>query len=163
MSKKSPIKGKTLQLSLIERLKNDHRQKELSFEELREELIHSVEWHLQNLLNTKKPVTSLPDKFPELKVSLANYGIPDLTTVSIDSEQQKREFCQAVEEAIILFEPRLRETKVELIEDKSQIELVFRLRISSVLMIDPKPIPIRFDSLLYSDTRLFKVEGHPTE
>jgi type VI secretion system protein ImpF len=126
-------------------------------------LIRSIEKDLQNLLNTRKIVDELPSDLPELAVSLVGYGVPDLTTINIYSESQKQNFCQAVQLAIESYEPRLDDIKVELLEAEKQIELIFRLRISAILLIEPEPLPVSFDSALLSDTRLFDVTGHLLE
>jgi type VI secretion system protein ImpF len=123
-------------------------------------LIRSLEKDLQNLLNTRKIYDNLPEQLAELSISLVGYGVPDLTTISIDSEMQKQKFCQAVQLAIENYEPRLRDIKVELLDTDKQIELIFRLRISAILLIEPEPVPVSFDSALLSNTRLFDVTGH---
>jgi type VI secretion system protein ImpF len=155
-----------IKLSLLDRLTppiKTSRVVQLTPEEQRKKLIASVEHDLQNLLNTHKAARKIPDTLAELKPSLMDYGIPDLTTINIYSDQQKKEFCAAVQESIKTYEPRLAEVKVELVETKNEIELIFRLRITASLLIDPKPIPVRFDSPLFADTRLFSVEGKEVE
>jgi type VI secretion system protein ImpF len=156
MYKKNP--KERLPQSLLERLLVFKRP-ELEAKTPEELLILSVEQDLQNLLNTRKICPELPNDLKELETSLVNYGIPDLTTINIYSETEKQNFCTAVQIAIEYYEPRLKYIKVELVEIEKQIELIFKIRISATLLIDPEPIPVSFDSALLADTRLFDVKG----
>lgn len=122
------------------------------------ELIVSIERDLQNLLNTRKVSNQLPEQYNELQQSLLDYGIPDLTTININSSKQKEAFGDALKKAIERYEPRLRRVEVEIL-DQNSIELILSFRITAVLQVEPEPVPVIFDSSLLSSSRLFDVKG----
>ncbi len=154
-------KPEHITLSLLDRLKPPPKNVPDWARDKVQELTASVAQDLQNLLNTHKVIGAeeLPDDFPELRPSLVDYGIPDLTTISIYSDEQKQRFTEAVQRAIEVYEPRLKDVRVELLEANNEVELIFRFRIKAVLIVEPKPIPISFDTPLFSDTRLFAVKA----
>src|SRR3954467_11388038 len=70
------------------------------------ELREAIRRDLENLLNARQRCRSSPPALTELRCSLVNYGIPDLTGTELNSSQQREAFRQAVEDVIRLFEPR---------------------------------------------------------
>jgi len=100
-----------LQPSLLDRLtdlnpdgKTDTLdERVISFRRLRESVMRDLEW----LLNTGRlEITSELDDYPEVRKSVLNYGIPDISGVSVvskDSESIEEEIRQA----ILDFEPRI--------------------------------------------------------
>tara|TARA_R110000868_G_scaffold158036_4_gene385843 strand:+ start:426 stop:914 length:489 start_codon:yes stop_codon:yes gene_type:complete len=158
---KANLTTKDVRLSLMDRL-SEHTMEAYEYESPTvQDLIHAVERDLQNLLNTRKARTELPSGYGELEQSLYDYGIPDLTSVNVNSQTEKKNFCQAVEHAIATYEPRLKQVHVEMLDkQKDNVSLILQFRVAAVLMVEPTPIPVEFDSALKSDTRLFDVEGH---
>ncbi len=124
-----------------------------------EKMITCVTRDLQNLLNNRKVEMHIPDAFNELKKSLVDYGVMDLTTVSARSQADQEKFRLSVQKAIEHYEPRLKRVDVNIIESPSETSLIFHFNISAVLMIDPEPLTIRFDTVLPTDTRVFEVKG----
>jgi len=89
----------------------------------------SICGNLDLVLNTHRQAELVPPEFEQCASSVLNYGIPELTSqidLSLPAEQHK--LCQAIEETIRLFEPRLRKPKVSRIERKDKgMRLRFRL------------------------------------
>lgn len=122
-------------------------------------LIQCIARDLQNLLNTRKQEMSLPEQYTELAPSIVDYGVKDLTTVNARSQKEREEFRLSVQRSIERYEPRLKNVTVDIIENPGEAGLIFHFNIAAVLMIEPTPLALRFDSLLPSDTRMFEVKG----
>ena len=83
----------------------------------------------------------------ETNNSVAAFGLPDFTTLSIDSADDQKFIKREIEEAVRRFEQRL-EGVVVSIEPVLPTERVLRFRIDARLKIDPAPEPITFDTVL---------------
>lgn len=125
-----------LQPSLLDRLTDDapgektesREQRVLSYSRLRAALLRDLAW----LLNTGhlETVQDLDD-YPEVRRSVVNYGIPDLTGLTVAGADVVR-IEKAVRQAIIDFEPRVApdslKVAVEATEGQSaRRALVFRI------------------------------------
>lgn len=113
---------------------------------------------LQNLLNTRKMELNLPE-LPALRPSIVDYGVMDLSSITAGSKDDQEKFRDSVLKAIENYEPRLKKVEVSIIEEGPETRLIFHFKISAVLMIDPVPLKINFDSILPTDIRMFKVRG----
>jgi type VI secretion system protein ImpF len=111
------------------------------------QLKQSVKRDLEQLLNTRQSADWLPPDLEELNNSLAAYGLPDFSAVSIKSPAEQNRLRRALEAAIAIFEPRLQDITVTLLPlDDYQRSLHFR--IDARLRIEPAPEPVTFDALL---------------
>ncbi len=108
----------------------------------------SVLRDVEALLNTRKGRPHLDQSFRELRQSVLTFGLPDFTSTLAGNMDETNLLCQAVEQAIATFEPRLRDVQVKIrdVEDKSDRKL--RMEISALLWIDPEPMPITFDTIV---------------
>ncbi|MGH1485300.1 MAG: type VI secretion system baseplate subunit TssE [Cellvibrionaceae bacterium] len=106
----------------------------------------SIRRDLECLLNTRLYRQEVPEKFEELDVSIVNYGLPDFSVIQLGSDEGKEKFRNKVQHIIEKFEPRFRRVVVELEQIGEEYERTLYLKISAVLMIDPDPIPLLFDS-----------------
>jgi type VI secretion system protein ImpF len=107
------------------------------------QLMASVRRELENLLNTKNFVSQLASNYQELQRSLYVYGLPDFTSHSPGSQAMRGKLLQAVETTIALFEPRITNVRVSA-EEGEHRSLGFK--ISGLLMVDPAPEPVSFDT-----------------
>jgi len=114
-----------------------------SLRELKQSVRRDLEW----LLNTRQIAGGVPPDLKETNNSVAAYGLPDFTHLSIDSSGDQKFIKREVEEALRRFEPRL-ENVVVSIESGSSPERILRFRIDAHLRIDPAPEPVTFDTLL---------------
>src|SRR5580693_7890058 len=64
------------------------------------ELKQSVRRDLESLLNTRVRCLPWPSDLKELKHSLVNYGIPDLTGVSAGSSKERDQLCREIESVV---------------------------------------------------------------
>ena len=109
------------------------------------QLMASVRRDLENLLNTKNFVSSLAAEYKELQNSLFVYGLPDFTSQNPKSPTVRDQLRQEVEMAISRFEPRITNVMV-LNETDTQDYRTLGFRITGLLMVDPMPEPITFDT-----------------
>ena len=100
-----------LQPSLLDRLTDDDPQRQqesrgervMSMRQLREGVLRDLGW----LMNTSN-LTSVHDlaPFPQVAQSVLNYGVPDLTGLTVSSVDVV-ELERAIRQAVVRFEPRL--------------------------------------------------------
>lgn len=74
------------------------------------ELHESIRRELSGLLNVRSPLSA--DRFCDQQLTVFDYGIPDLTTLSLHRRDDVKRLCRIVTRAITAFEPRL--TRVEI-------------------------------------------------
>ena len=109
------------------------------------QLMASVRRDLENLLNTKNFVSSLAGQYKELQNSLFVYGLSDFTAQNPKSASVRDQLRQEVEMAISRFEPRI--TNVMVVSETGAHDFrTIGFRITGLLMVDPMPEPITFDT-----------------
>ncbi len=106
----------------------------------------SVRRDLENLLNAKVQWHVWPDSYKELDQSLLSYGLPDFSSMAMDSLDGRQALCRRIEDTIRLFEPRFVDVGVSLLDDEQPLDRVLKIRIDALLYADPVPEPITFDS-----------------
>jgi type VI secretion system lysozyme-like protein len=77
---------------------------------------------LEDLLNTRQGRSDIPPWFVELGRSLATYGLNNIDTIDIHSDDKKAKLLQDVHQAIQWFEPRLDDVTVD-IDNKKEDEI----------------------------------------
>ena len=122
------------------------------------QLKQSVQRDLEWLLNTRQVAGGLPPELKETNNSVAAFGLPDFTTLSIDSADDQKFIKREIEEAVRRFEQRL-EGVVVSIEPVLPTERVLRFRIDARLKIDPAPEPITFDTVLQLGSGQYQVRA----
>ncbi|MGO9601377.1 MAG: type VI secretion system baseplate subunit TssE [Isosphaeraceae bacterium] len=149
--------------SVLDRLiDNDpqvHLEASASRNQLLRDLKQAVRRDLENLLNTRIRCISWPADLPELKQSVVNYGIPDLTGTPLASSREREEFRRTIQSVILLYEPRLKKLKVTLGDQADAIDRTIRFRLEAILQAEPAPEPVAFDSTLRLTTGSFEVKG----
>ena len=118
-------------------------------------VLRDVEW----LLNTRRIAEPAPDACPELQRSVYHFGIPDITSLSADSDAVRKRLLRQVEECIALFEPRLSGTRVTLAPDESGGRRRVRFVVEGLLRMDPDPERVVFDTVLETASGRFTVSG----
>jgi type VI secretion system protein ImpF len=126
------------------------RQK--SLRDLKAAVKRDLEW----LLNSRQVVGGIPEELKETSHSLAAFGLPDFTGVSLKNVAEQAFVRRTIERAISLFEPRLEDVMVMLMPGSSG-EQVMRFRIDARLKVDPAPEPVTFDTLLQLDNGQYVV------
>lgn len=113
----------------------------LSFEQGKASVIRDLE----NLLNTKSQILSVPPAYREVNNSLFVYGLRDFTSQNPKSPAVRQQLRQDLEKTILLFEPRLKDVDVR-VEASAENERNVRFRISCLLVLDPLVEPVTFDT-----------------
>jgi|RhiMetdeSRZDD1v2_1073273.scaffolds.fasta_scaffold20528_6 type VI secretion system protein ImpF len=114
---------------------------------------------LEAMLNTRQEsLTQLTEEFTELQNSLLTYGLPDVTSYSLDSLDDRNQVRRAVEDTIAAFEPRLEQVRVTLQPGRDK-DRGLNFRIDAMLRVDPAPEPVTFDAILELDTHQYVVRG----
>lgn len=111
------------------------------------QLKEAVKRDLEQLLNTRQPGDWLPEDLKELNNSLAAYGLPDFSSVSIKSPAEQLRLRRAIETAVTLFEPRLEDVNITLLP-LGDLQRSLHFRIDARLRVEPAPEPVTFDAML---------------
>src|SRR5579863_4256058 len=111
-------------------------------------LKNSVRRDLEWLLNTRR-IADLPDEgLKEVSKSTYAYGLPDLSAISVGSSGDRNRLVRQMVAAVNLFEPRLANVRVILVETPDAGKKDVRMRIEAMLRMDPVPEPISFDTVI---------------
>ncbi|GAA3918574.1 type VI secretion system baseplate subunit TssE [Litoribacillus peritrichatus] len=145
MDKKQP-----LQMSILDRLIDEspgfsdspRARRGADIKKLRQ----SVRRDLENLLNSKVQWHVWPEAYSELDLSLLNYGLPDFSSMAMDSLDGRQALCYRIEQTIRQFEPRFIDVDVTLLDEEQPLDRILKIRIDALLYADPIPEPITFDS-----------------
>ena len=119
-----------------------------SVRQLKMALRRDLEW----LLNTRRIPDEAPQAYELLSHSLYNYGLPDVTSLALNSPRDKKQLLRTIEQALADFEPRLADVRVRAVDDGTRGPRVLRFQIEGLLKMDPAPEQIFFDTLLQLST-----------
>jgi type VI secretion system protein ImpF len=149
--------------SLLDRLLDDDpsltRETAKSRTQVFREMKQSLRRDLENLLNTRWRYRGWPESLEELDLSLAGYGIPDITGADLRSSEDRERFRGIIEETIRRFEPRFKSVSVEMRDPAEPFDRTLRFRIDAMMYAEPAPEPVAFDSALQPATGTFEVKG----
>ena len=121
-------------------------------------LERSVARDLEALLNSRQEtLKELPSEFKEVSRSLLAYGLPDFTSFSLLTQDDRLRIRRSVEDAINRFEPRLLRVRVAL-EAPREHDRGLRFRIDAFLRVDPSPEPVTFDAVLQMNTQQYVIQ-----
>ena len=114
----------------------------------------SIRRDLEDLLNSKLQFMELSEGLDEVRTSVYHYGIPDLTSINFIKLDSLDQFCQDIEAVIRKFEPRFKSVKVIPHSDsENRVNRTIRFRIDALMISDPAPEAIVFDSVLETTSR----------
>jgi type VI secretion system protein ImpF len=128
---------------------------EKSVRRLRDEVLRDLEW----LLNTRRIAEPAPDAFPETQRSLYHFGLPDISSLSGESETVRRRLLRQIEDAIALFEPRLTAVQVTPVEIEEEGLRQVRFLIEAMLRMEPDPERVAFDTVLEIASGTFRISA----
>lgn len=149
-------------LSLLDRLTDEdlkrsgelHLTRSQSIRKLRDAVRRDLEW----LLNTRQPIDPAPDG-SELEDSLYMYGLPDITSLSVANIRDRQRLAQAIQAAVMKFEPRIANPRVSLVTSGDDKVPMLRFAIEGMLRVDPNPEHVSFDTVLELANGEYKVQG----
>lgn len=113
---------------------------------------------LEALLNTRSEAArTISDAFPECRKSTLTYGIPDFSSYSLHSPQDRDRIRRALEQAIALHEGRLTRVRVQL-EPQKPYERALGFRVDALLNLGPDREKVQFDAVLQLNTQSYQVK-----
>ena len=155
-------KTKKLRPSILDRLLDDDpgakSEADTGQHHYVRQLRDSLRRDLENLLNARRYLASLPSELYEAEKSLLNYGLPDLATVNIVDAKKRGEFAERLQKTLLEFEPRFKSVKVSYVDAADSNDRTLHFRIDAVVYAEPQPEVIVFDSALESVTRMVSVK-----
>jgi type VI secretion system protein ImpF len=147
-----PIPEFSVTLSVLDRLiDNEPRNsseaqltRAQSVRQLKESLRRDLEW----LLNTRRIAFPPEEALRELNRSVYVFGLPDFTGYRMSTPAEQTRLLRRLEASVKMFEPRLANIKVVPVEAGLIASRTLRLRIEGLLLIDPAPEHVTFDTVL---------------
>jgi type VI secretion system protein ImpF len=122
---------------------------------LKAALRRDLEW----LLNSRRVAGPSPNDFALLGKSLFFYGLPDFSAFSLNSPRDRNSLLRELERSVGYYEPRLKGIRVALVESPSNTLRVVRFQIEGLLMMDPAPEQISFDTVLQLSSGEYEIKG----
>jgi type VI secretion system protein ImpF len=118
-------------------------------------LRRDLEW----LLNTRRIPDEPEAALQEINRSVYVFGLPDFTSFSLASHTDQSRLLRELQTVLRLFEPRLTAVKVIPQEVSATNTRTLRFRIEGLLMMDPAPEVVSFDTVLELTSSEYKIRG----
>ena len=120
-------------------------------------LISRIGQDIEKLLNSRKLLFIEFECYPELNQSLINYGIFNFSHYLSNTDKQQKLFCQKLANTISLFEPRLKNISVVLLESDKEQPNILRTKIEAVIHLGKELHIISLESQLTPENHLFTI------
>lgn len=134
--------------------KNTPEERLPGVRKLKKKLGRDLEW----LFNTRAN-RDVPSEYREVVTSVMNYGLPDVSNLSMANVRDRQRLEKAIEQAIVHFEPRLTGVQVRLVADGGEGGKRVRFHIDAMLRLEPMPERIAFDTDLDVLSGQYEVKG----
>jgi type VI secretion system protein ImpF len=108
----------------------------------------AVRRDLEWLLNSRRICDPPDEGLKELNRSTYTYGLPDLSTLTMAATGDRNKLVRQILATINMFEPRLANVRLVLVETADSAKKDVRLRVEAMLRMDPVPEPISFDTVI---------------
>ena len=108
----------------------------------------AVRRDLEWLLNSRRIADGPEEGLKELNKSAYVFGLADLSTLTMASMADRNKLVRQVLSTIAMFEPRLMNVRLVLVESPDAGKKDVRLRIEAMLRMDPVPEPVQFDTVI---------------
>ena len=119
-------------------------------------LKENVRRDLQDLLNSRQRCIGWDSELEELKASVLDYGVPDLTGTNLASQERRAAFLRELEATIRRHDPRFQSVKVQSTDNTDPYDRTLRFRIEGTLRIESGAEQAVFDFMLEPVTRHFE-------
>jgi type VI secretion system protein ImpF len=147
-----------IQRSLLQRLIDDKpdQQAELrpTLKQSIAEVRDAVREDLAKLLNTRAYCRPWSPQLDELRKSIVSYGLHDGVISGMAADDWRALLRRSIEETIRVYEPRLRDVNVTLIDEPDSLERSLRFRIEATLVVEAEEASVTFDSKVETATRV---------
>jgi type VI secretion system protein ImpF len=128
-----------------------------SVRELKAAVRRDLEW----ILNSRRIVLPPDAALTELNKSVYVFGLSDFTGWSLNSNRDQIRLLRSVHQTIKVFEPRLGNVNIIPIESQTISTRTMRFRIEAMLLMDPAPEQVSFDTLLDLTSAKYQLQGDP--
>jgi type VI secretion system protein ImpF len=108
----------------------------------------SVQRDVEFLLNTRRTMVTAGPEFSQVRHSVHQYGLPDMSGLSFTSAEGRKRLTEDIADTVRTFEPRLMNIEVRLTDAGGSAAAHVRFSISATLRMDPSPEQIVFDTVL---------------
>jgi type VI secretion system protein ImpF len=122
-----------------------------------EQMMDSVRRDLEELLNTRSSLYGISEDYAETMKSVANYGLPDLTSFNAVTQAQREDVGRAIELVVSRFEPRLKDVRAHLLDPGNSRDRSVRFHIDARLSVEPAP-EVAFDTVLELTTGRYTIK-----
>jgi len=126
-----------------------------SVRQLKASLRRDLEW----LLNSRRNPEEVPESYEELFKSVYNYGLPDVSSMGLNTPRDRQRLVRMIEQTVELFEPRLTSTRVRIVDNSGSGPRILRFQIEALLKMDPAPEQILFDTVLQLNSGEYQIKG----
>lgn len=159
-----PSNDSAVTLSILDRLtdldpRNRSAEAPIGRNESVRRLKASVRRDLEWLLNTRRTADRIDDSLTETLRSVYVFGIPDFSNYSIATARDQGKLIRTLKSSLELFEPRLANVRLTLVDATVQGTRSIRFRLEGMLRMDPSPEHVSFDTVLQLTTGDFQVRG----
>ena len=153
----------TVTLSVLDRLLDQESGTQIEAPLSRSQSVRllksAVRRDLEWLLNTRRIFPEPDESLKEVNRSLYMYGLPDFSTYTMASSADQTKLLRHLLTAIKLFEPRLANVRIVPLENSTIGFQEFRLRIEGLLLMDPAPEPVSFDTVIELRSGVCRLTG----
>lgn len=130
----------------------------LSPKDSRQILLSGLRRDIENLLNTRRVSEATTEGLREVKRSVFNYGLPDITDLAANYLHDPQSLARSIEETVNFFESRLTSVSVSVLPFPGGSRAL-RLVIEGLLEIDPAPEKVIFDGSLELSSGEYQIVG----
>jgi type VI secretion system protein ImpF len=121
----------------------------------------AVQRDLEWLLNTRRIFQEPDESLKETNRSAYVYGLPDFSQYTMASAADQSKLLRQILATVKIFEPRLANVRLVPAEDPEKGIQQFRLRIEAMLLMDPSPEPVSFDTVIGLKSGNARISGGP--
>jgi len=119
----------------------------------------AVQRDLEWLLNTRRIFQEPDESLKEINKSAYVYGLPDFSQYTMISASDQAKLLKQLLNTVKTFEPRLGNVRIVPLETSEKGVQQFRLRIEAMLLMDPSPEPVSFDTVIGLKSGTCKISG----
>ncbi|MDR2092559.1 MAG: type VI secretion system baseplate subunit TssE [Azoarcus sp.] len=116
---------------------------------------------LESLLNTRvMGLGHLARRYPLAAQSVINYGIPDLSSLSLLNPDHRELLRAQIRRAIEFYDKRLSDVRVNFdFDTEGNTERLLHFRVDALLKVHPHRPPVSFDATLQLSSNAYQVQG----
>lgn len=155
---------RNIQLGLLDRLLDAEPENTREAPMTRAESLRlfrqAVKRDLEFLLNTVQLPLEIPEGCPEARKSILKFGLPDVSSMSVQSPEDEQTLLASIQAAIEFFEPRLARARVTNKDAFNSTRQSITFHVEAMLMIDPAPERIAFDTVLEISKGAYSVKDN---